>query len=150
MFPGDRVGKIRYPYHPRNQLQGIYRQLLKMYAPYFIPGLSENVVVIAPEEKQGSSRWFAELLYPAFRRGEYEAPMGWVVYRKSLLRDLLVYLSQYHQADPWCAMCRLAMQCDPYAQVFLADAVYGNYSLLRTGAVESFDCERGKYELPHR
>jgi len=136
----SRLDKARYRYHPRSQLRKLYAQLLRLYAPHTIPGLSSNVLVIEPGEMFSGQETlssclpshfsFATRLLPSFQL-RYSGVKGPLLLRKCVLDDFLLLLSQYHQTEPWRAICRIALQGDLYQPIFQADEVYYNYLKLR-------------------
>jgi len=121
--------KVQELFSQSSRIGWIYQQLLKIYAPFIIPEISPNVLMLdadtiflRPVEFIGPlgeglynpgseyhKPYFrhAERLIPGFKRvfKEYSGISHHMLFQKSVLQDLMDEIKLYHYVEPWKAIC---------------------------------------------
>jgi hypothetical protein len=154
IFRSDPTEKRRYPYLPRNQLQPIFSRLLRLYAPFVIPDLSSNVLIVEPDviflgsidfmNEQGEPLFnprgkyvkaynaHAVRLLPTIFYGKHTEIGHFVLLQKPILEDLFAELAQKHKTEVWKSICHFIDYQKFYEPCFSEFSLYGNFALLRT------------------
>lgn len=134
----------------------IYQQFLKLYAPFVIPNISSNVLVLDadtiflnPVEFLGpfgeglynpgaeyAPPYFehAQKLLPGFRRvyPEHSGISHHMLFQRNVMGDLFSFIEAYHKIEPWKALCR----CIDLAHVAYSSLseyeIYFNFVFMRS------------------
>jgi|GEM_PF-358269 len=158
LFPHDPFERRRYSYHPRNQLQQIYGQLLRLYAPRVVPGLSSNLLLLDPNivfvsdtdfmTEQGEPKFhvrsahtpayqaLAVHLLPSVFYGKSVGMSHFGLVQRPILEDLFDQLQQTHGKEPWEAICAALDYSKFYEPCFSALTLYGSFALCKTDQVK--------------
>jgi len=145
-----------YMQHPQSRIGWIYQQLLKLYAPLVIPGISPNVLVVDADTIFMKSVTFQdEDGAPYFNTGtEYNLPyFMWMdkvipglkkvfsdksgichhmLLQRSVLEDLFRCIEEIHHEEPWKVFLR-CMQHPQHCQSGMSEyELYFNYIFSRT------------------
>lgn len=137
----------------RPRLGWIYQQLLKLYAPFVIPGISSNVLVLDadtiflnPVSFLGPSGeglynpgneyhppYFDHMhrLLPGLDRvfPHYSGISHHMLFQRPVLEDLLHTIESIHQVDAWKAICRCI---DQEVKMMSEYEIYFNFVFTRT------------------
>jgi hypothetical protein len=139
-----------------------YQQLLKLYAPFAIPNISSNVLVLDSdtvflkpvsflnEENAGlydpsSEYWmpyfyFSERLLPGFRRlyPQYSGISHHMLFQRPVLEDLFACIEEIHEMPFWQAFCAMVdvNQLSPFSSGASEYELYFNFVFHRTDQVE--------------
>jgi hypothetical protein len=154
LFPTNPYEKIRYRYHPRNQLASLLSRLIRLYAPIIIPNLSPNLLILEPDiifvspiafaNEEGEPLFsprgtkvkafnnYAFQLLPDFIYGHFRDFDHFALVQKPIHDELFQRLTEKHQKEPWRAICNKLETKNPYEPCFSDFALYGNFALLRT------------------
>jgi hypothetical protein len=141
---------------PRNRSGWIFQQFLKFYAPFVIPGISENVLILdsdviflhpmqfmtdsgAPCFNTGSelySYYFthAQKLLPDLRRvyPQYSGICHYMLFQRPILEDLFALIKAEHHIEPWKALARCIDQGALKLSCLSEYEIYFNFTQLRT------------------
>ncbi|MFS8564210.1 MAG: DUF6492 family protein [Rhabdochlamydiaceae bacterium] len=138
----------------------IYQQFLKFYAPFVIPDISSNVLLLdadtvflkpvafvgpsgeglynpGTEHHQPYFRHAARLI-PGFKKifKGYSGISHHMLFQKSILADLMSEIKLYHHVEPWKAMCH----CIDHRYLSLSSLseyeIYFNFAFMRTSQVK--------------
>lgn len=144
----------------KSRIGWIYQQFLKLYAPFVIPGISSNVLVLdsdviflAPVEfmngrgepifHPGSEYhppYFQhmERLLPDLKRvDEQESGIAHhMLFQKPILEDLFGLISKKHKKEAWKAICRSIDEKVVYHSSMSEYEIYFNFVQLRTDQFE--------------
>lgn len=157
---GDRVAAENYFKH-LNRPPGWYlQQLLKLYAPYVIPNISPNVLVVDSDTiflnpvsfmneangglfcvsyRQPKERYLlhAKRLVPGYVRvyPEFYSVCHHMLFQRPILDDLFAKVEQRHQMPFWKAFCRCVDISIPKKAASEYE-IYYNFALRRTPQVE--------------
>lgn len=134
----------------------IYQQFLKLYAPFVIPDISSNVLIldadvvfIQPVEfmNQEGGPYFnvggeyhrpyfkqMKRLLPDLKRiyPKYSGITHHMLFQKPILEDLFFLISNRHRTEPWKAICRTISLNHVDGSCFSEYEIYFNFALLRT------------------
>lgn len=136
-----------------------YQQLLKLYAPFIIPRISSNVLVIDADtiflnpvtflnpshgglfcvnHHPPMAHYFAhaERLVPDYKRiyPEVYSVCHHMLFQKPILKDLFKTVENHHQMEFWKAFCRcVSLEGRKGASEY---EIYYNFALKHTGQVE--------------
>lgn len=160
IFYKDQAAAEQFIAHPKTRIGWIFQQLLKFYAPFVIPEISSNVLVLDADvvflnptefmSKEGEpyfaygDEYFhpyfehAEKLIPGLRRVDREKSgiVHHMLLQRPLLEDLLHTISQTHQIqnwiDAWRAICRCINHEELFKSCMSEYEIYFNYALLKT------------------
>jgi hypothetical protein len=115
----------------RSRLGWIYQQLLKLYAPFVIPEISPNVLVVDADivflqpisfmNEKGEPLFATSIEYfppyfshmrrllPGLKRVEEEESgiVHHMLFQKPILEDLFALITQHHQLPAWKAICHV-------------------------------------------
>jgi lipopolysaccharide biosynthesis glycosyltransferase len=141
---------------PKTRIGWIYQQFLKLYAPFIIPEISSNVLVLDADvvflnpiefmtetgepffavSNENHEFYFQHMAYllPGLKR-VYEEHSGIVhhmLFQKSILSDLHEMVYFHHGEELWKAICHTIDLERVYASPFSEYEIYFNFSLLRT------------------
>ncbi len=138
----------------------IYQQFLKLYAPFVIPNISSNVLILdadtiflKPVEFIGSSGeglynpgtefhqpYFkhASELIPGFRKvfKEYSGISHHMLFQKSVLQDLMQEIKLYQHIEPWKAFCRYIDHKHLPFSCLSEYEIYFNFAFMRTSQMK--------------
>lgn len=136
-----------------------YQQLLKLYSPFAIPGISSNVLVIDADtifmnpveflndsngglfcfshgEAKTSYLKHAERLVPGYQRiyPEFYSVCHHMLFQKPILKDLFRTVENYHHTPFWKAFCAcVTLNKEEGASEY---EIYYNYALSHTDQVQ--------------
>lgn len=159
IFRGDHAVAHQYISRSDSRIGWIYQQLLKLYAPFVIPDISSNMLVVDADtiflrdinffDKYGRSLYnpgidrhkpyfkHAERLLPGFTRvfPRYSGISHHMLFQRPVLEDLFNMIRSVHNTDPWRALCR----CIDLKEVMDAGIseyeIYFNFAFARTKQV---------------
>lgn len=156
IFHGDKKKGKKFLTRKHSRIGWIFQQFLKLYAPFVIPGISPNVLIIdADLVFINKTSFMNEKGEPFFNIGkEYHRPYfehmnrvlpdlkrvdenlsgitHHMLFQKPLLEDLFDLISQKHNTLPWKALCRtINLQEAKYSPLSEYE-IYFNFALLRT------------------
>lgn len=156
----DPQHATKYLKDPKSRLGWFYQQLLKLYAPYTIPGISSNVLIVdadtvfmQPTEfvnAEGGGNYgigseyhkpyfqHADRLLPGLRKlfPDKSGVCHHMLFQKTVLDDLFAHVEKIHQKEFWKAFCECV---DPkYIKKSGASEyeIYFNFVLARTDQVK--------------
>ncbi len=132
----------------------IYQQFLKLYAPFVIPGISSNVLILDSDvvflkptefmDEKGAPYFtlateyhlpyfdHAKRLLPYLERvnEKHSGVAHHMLFQKPILEDLFASIEKEHRELPWKALCHTI---NPKIDSCLSEyEIYFNYTLLRT------------------
>ena len=156
IFKQNQAKAKEFLNHPKTRIGWIYQQFLKLYAPFVIPNISSNVLIldadiiflnpvafmnangepyftISDEYHRPYLSHMARLL-PSVTRAEkkYSGVAHHMLFQKPILEDLHEIIRGCHQVEVWKAFCRCISPKDLYFSPFSEYEVYFNFALLRT------------------
>ena len=138
----------------------IYQQFLKFYAPFVIPGISSNVLLldadtvflrpvafVGPageglynpgEEYHKPYFRHAAKLIPGFKRvfKEYSGISHHMLFQKSVLQDLMSEIKLYHHVEPWKALCHSIDPKHLSLSSLSEYEIYFNFVFMRTSQMK--------------
>lgn len=138
----------------------IYQQFLKLYAPFVIPGISSNVLMLdadtiflKPVEFVGCSGeglynpgteyhqpYFrhAARLIPGFKKvyKEYSGISHHMLFQRSVLEDLMKEIKMYHHAEVWKAFCHCIDKRYLHHSSLSEYEIYFNFAFMRTSQLK--------------
>lgn len=147
----------------RSRLGWYYQQLLKLYAPYVIPGLSSNVLIVdvdtvffrpmefINEEGGGNYATSQELHQPYFEHAGRLLPglkrldrsrsgiVHHMLFQKPILDDLFYQVECQHQQEFWKAFCESVDETHLYGSGASEYEIYFNFAFARTTQVKIRD-----------
>lgn len=142
------------------ELQGYYQQLIEAYAPFVIPNISSNVLVLDPDiiflkpvsflnsdsaglyapttGYQQSHFIHAEALVPGFKRFffTYSAMTHHIVLQKCVLNDLFGVVEKQHGMPFWKAFCKCVAKEDLISNGASLHEIYFNFVFSKTNQVK--------------
>ncbi len=119
---------LRYLKHPKCRIGWIYQQLLKLYAPFVIPDISPNVLVIDADtiflrpavfqDKDGAPYFntgteyhapylvFMDKMIPGLKRvfPKKAGVCHHMLFQRCILEDLFTVIRDIHNEEPWKAL----------------------------------------------
>lgn len=156
IFHGDAIAAREYLASPKNRLGWMYQQMLKLYAPFVIPGISSNVLVLDadviflnPVEFLSPIHgpYFAvgrEYMLPYFEHAARLLPglhrvniqqsgvAHHMLLQRQILEDLFALINEHHNTDAWRAFCRCVDLEEIFKSPFSEYEIYFNFVMLRT------------------
>jgi Family of unknown function (DUF6492) len=156
IFHGDESAADAFIAKPASRATWIFQQFLKLYAPFVIPGVSSNVLIvdadcfflnpiefISPEgvpifntATEYMEPYFkhAERLLPGLRRvyREYSGICNYMLFQKPILEDLFQLIQEKHGVEAWKALCRCIDHEELDKSCLSEYEIYFNFVLLRT------------------
>lgn len=156
IFEGDERAAEEFVSSPLTQIGWIYQQLLKFYAPFVIPNISPNVLILdadviflkktrfltkegepyfIPGKKHYSSNFeHAARLLPDLKQvpARQSGIAHHMVFQKPVLEDLFRLIQMRHQVEPWRAMCRCIDPREIYLACMSEYEIYFNFIQLRS------------------
>src|SRR5579872_6143124 len=156
IFRGDAEAAYQFIHRPDTRIGWVFQQFLKLYAPFVIPDLSPNVLILDADviffrpisfmDGQGEPYFTPADEYhgPYFAHGE-RLISGWrrvhprisgiahhMLFQKPILEDLFDVIRQEHQMEPWKAICQATDLEDIQFSGISEYELYFNYARLRT------------------
>lgn len=144
----------------RPRIGWIYQQLLKLYAPFVVPGISSNVLAVDADTvflrpvafineqrqslfntgKECHVPYFkhAARLLPGFKR-QYVQHSGichHMLFQRPVLEDLFTVISTVHATEPWRAICRCIDLKELHKCALSEYEIYFNFAFARTEQVK--------------
>jgi hypothetical protein len=156
IFHGDAQGAEEFLTSPKTRIGWVYQQLLKFYAPFVIPRISSNVLIIDSDViylkptdfisstgqpyftvgTNDTKEYFehASKLLPGLRRVHLDQSgiVHHMMFQRPILEDLFHLISEHHHTEPWRAMCRSVDLKEIYKSCMSEYEIYFNFVLLRT------------------
>ena len=141
---------------PKSRIGWIYQQLLKLYAPFVIPGISSNVLILDADtiflnktRFMDSSGWvlfnigseyhapyFSHMpkVLPYLKRVhlDYSGVTHHMLFQKSILQDFINQVEEFHECPMWKAICRTIDLNELRGSCFSEYEMYFNFCLLNT------------------
>lgn len=138
----------------------IYQQLLKFYAPFVIPGISTNVLIVDSDAifyqpvqftdnfgaglynpgTENHSAYFShmERLLPGLKRvyPEHSGISHHMLFQSSVLKDLFAQVESYHKLPFWQALCRCIDKNELFLSCLSEYEIYFNFVFSRTDQVK--------------
>jgi hypothetical protein len=156
MFHGDAERAREFLASPVTRIGWIYQQLLKLYAPFVIPGISSNVLILDADViylksaefmtstgqpifiigSNDTKEYFEHMakLLPGLHRAnpEQSGIVHHMLFQRPVLEDLFCLISEYHRTEPWRAICRSVDLGEIYKSCMSEYEIYFNFVQLRT------------------
>jgi hypothetical protein len=156
IFHGDESAAEAFMAKPGNRATWIFQQFLKLYAPFVIPGISSNVLIVdadnyflnpiefmTPEgapifntsyEYVESYFQHAARLLLGIRRvhREYSGICNYILFQRPILEDLFQLIRDQHGMEPGKALCSSVDRKDLDFSCLSEYEIYFNFALLRT------------------
>jgi lipopolysaccharide biosynthesis glycosyltransferase len=156
IFDHDEEAVKNYLSDPRSRMGWIYQQFLKFYAPYVIPDISSNVLILDADviflnptsfrNNQGgpyltTAREYHIPYFEHMKRllpGLYKCTASFsgiahhMLFQKQVLDDLFNLVETTHQVPFWKAVCQSIDTDYIYESSFSEYEIYFNFALLRT------------------
>lgn len=138
----------------------IYQQLLKFYAPFFISGISQNVLILDADtvflkpvkfQAQSGAALFnpspeyyppyfehAYRVIPGFRKifAQYSGVSHHMLFQKCVLEDLFQLIKKIHKVEPWIALVKNIDKKDLFGSGLSEYEIYFNFVFSRDGQVQ--------------
>ncbi len=163
IFNGDIERAESYLKDKNNRSGWFYQQLLKLYAPFVIPGISSNVLMLDADtiflnRVEFMTDWgeplynvgteyhkpyfaHAKRLLPGFKKvfQEYSGIVHHMLFQKSVLEDLFRMI----EGEPWKAICHCVDKNEIFGSFFSEYELYFNYVFLHAfkGKIRSLKCK---------
>lgn len=152
----NRSKALRFINEPKSRIGWIYQQLLKLYAPIVIPGISSNVLVLDADTvflnktrfmndsgavllNVGSEYhlpYFAHMpkVLPYLKRvtADYSGVTHHMLFQKSIIQDFMAQIEEFHGCPMWKAICRTIDRRELRGSSFSEYEMYFNFCLLNT------------------
>lgn len=160
IFFDNIIDRRRYAYQPRSQLQQLYGELIKLYAPLVIPNISSNVLLVDPQAiflnhvdfmtKEGEPKFhvrgkfieaynaFAVRLLPSIFYGKYQEISHFILMQKTILNDLFFKVQSMYPGEVWKTICHKVDYSKIYEPCFSAFTLYGTFALIQTDQARLF------------
>lgn len=155
IFQGDEKTAEAFLSAPNTRIGWIFQQLLKLYAPFVIPNISSNVLILdsdviflkkthfmsseggpyfipGREYHKGYFQHAASLL-PGLKRVhlKYSGIAHHMLFQKPVLEDLFFLIEEKHNTEPWRAICRCIDHSELYQSCMSEYEIYFNFIQLR-------------------
>lgn len=156
IFRGDAIAARNFIEQPDTRIGWVFQQFLKLYAPFIIPDISANVLILDADviflrstsfmTEEGSPYFtpsdeichvpyfnHAARLLPDLHRvyPEHSGIAHHMLFQKPILEDLFENIQTVHQIEPWKAICRAADLQDITFCGMSEYEIYFNFTLLR-------------------
>jgi len=156
IFRGDKQAADVFLAMPKSRIGWIYQQFLKFYAPFVIPDISPNVLILDSDviflnpadfmtaeghpyfnigaELVPSYFSVAERLLPGLHRvhSKFSGVTHHMLFQRPILEDLFQLISEHHKMEPWKAICRVIDPEEVSRSCLSEYEIYFNFALLRT------------------
>lgn len=156
LFKEDPLAAQDFINSPKTKISWIYQQLLKLYAPLVIPGISSNVLLVDADviflnpitfmtEKAEPlfagtinyhEPYFAHMarLLPGLQRADekYTGVVHHMLFQRPILEDLFAQIEKVHGEEPWKAIAHCVDTQEVYGACCSDYEIYFNFALLRT------------------
>lgn len=156
IFHGDESAADAFIAKPGSRASWIYQQFLKLYAPFVIPKISSNVLIVDADNyflnpiefmtSEGApifntcEEYFepyfkhASRLLPGIRRvyREHSGTCNYMLFQKPILEDLFQLIRDQHGVEPWRALCLCIDHEDLNFSCLSEYEIYFNFAQLRT------------------
>ncbi len=156
IFHGDSPAAQEFLTSPRSRIGWIFQQFLKLYAPFVIPEISSNVLILdsdviflrptsfitplgQPYFTLGTNdtrEYFEhmEKLLPGFSRAKpgVSGIVHHMLFQRPVLEDLFQLLEQHHNTEAWKAICRCVDLKEIYKSCMSEYEIYFNFMMHRT------------------
>ena len=156
IFRGDAEAAQEFLALPNCRIGWIYQQFLKLYAPFVIPQISPNVLVLdADVIFLNPASFLTEEGHPLFNFGDEHIPSYFahaarllpdlrrvfpnysgiahhMLFQKPILEDLFQLISGHHHIEPWRAICRAIDPKEAPVSCLSEYEIYFNFVFLRT------------------
>jgi hypothetical protein len=161
IFRGDVAAASAFLYQPDTRIGWIFQQFLKFYAPFVIPEISSNVLILdadvvflnpvqfmtkeggpcfVPSTEPYHAPYFshAARLLKGLRRvhEQHSGIAHHMLFQKPILEDLFDLIVQEHGVEPWKALCRATDLQDITFSGLSEYEIYFNFTLLRTNQAQ--------------
>jgi len=151
IFNNDVPKAEAYATSRKNRTGWIYQQFLKLYAPFVIPDISENVLVLDADtvfikpitfiDQTGaalygmSSEYYPpyfehmQRLLPGLKKvfKDYSGICHHMLFQRPVLEQLFQKISAQHGCEPWIAICRCIDHSQLYLSALSEYEIYFNY-----------------------
>ena len=160
IFWSDQKAAKKFLLKRNSRIGWIYQQFLKLYAPFVIPEISSNVLVLdadviflrpvefMDEEGRGFLNIATEYHPPYFEHmkrllpdlcrvhTEHSGITHHMLFQKPVLEDLFSLISKRHKMEPWKAICRAIKSKKMPTSCLSEYEIYFNFALLRTDQIK--------------
>jgi len=160
IFDGDSEQANKYINHKKTRIGWIYQQLLKLYAPFVIPGISENVLIVDADtiflnpvrfQTSSGAAFFnpgtehhkpyfehAKKLIPGFRRvySQHSGIAHHMLFQRSVLEDLFNEIRNLHNVEPWVALVQQIDKQQLWVSALSEYEIYFNFVFERNSNVK--------------
>ncbi|HEY5235877.1 MAG TPA: DUF6492 family protein [Rhabdochlamydiaceae bacterium] len=159
IFNNDQNRCNAYASNKNNRTGWMFQQLLKLYAPFVIPDISSNVLVLdadavflkptaflTPEGGAyltAATEYFAcyfehaQRLIPNFRRvAKVSGIAHHMLFQRAILEDLLQTIETAHRVPAWQAICACIDMNEIFLSPFSEYEIYFNFCLARTKQIK--------------
>ena len=160
IFDNDEVKANEYMMSKDSRTGWIYQQLLKFYAPFVIPGISQNVLILDADtvflrpvkfQAQSGAALFnpspeyyppyfehAQKVIPGFRKifGQYSGVSHHMLFQRCVLEDLFQTIRNTHNVEPWIALVKNIGKKDLFGSGLSEYEIYFNFLFARDGHVQ--------------
>lgn len=160
IFNNDEVKANEYMMSTDSRTGWIYQQLLKFYAPFVIPGISQNVLILDADtvflrpvkfQAQSGAALFnpspeyyppyfehAQKVIPGFRKifGHYSGVSHHMLFQRCVLEDLFQTIRNTHNVEPWIALVKNIGKKDLFGSGISEYEMYFNFLFMRDNQVQ--------------
>ena len=151
IFDNDEAKASGYMSSKDSRTGWIYQQLLKFYAPFVIPGISQNVLILDADtvflkpvkfQAQSGAALFnpspeyyppyfehAYRVIPGFRKvfAHYSGVSHHMLFQRCVLEDLFQIIKKTHKAEPWIALIKNIDKKDLFGSGLSEYEIYFNF-----------------------
>ena len=160
IFDNDEAKANEYMKSKDSRTGWIYQQLLKLYAPFVIPGISQNVLILDADtiflkpvkfQAQSGAALFnpspeyyppyfehACRLIPEFRKvfAQYSGVSHHMLFQRCVLEDLFQLIKKVHNVEPWIALVKNIDKNHLTGSSLSEYEIYFNFLFARDGQVQ--------------
>lgn len=154
IFGGDMKKLLTYQAAPLCRIGWLYQQFLKLYAPFVIPDISANVLVLDSDtvflkdvsfiDNDGRALFDVgdEYHIPYFEHAQkllkapdtivrkfkqYSGICNHMLFQRSIMKDLFERIAENHHTEPWKALCRCVDQQHLFGSALSEYEIYFNF-----------------------
>ncbi|MFH1254838.1 MAG: hypothetical protein V1646_05430, partial [bacterium] len=151
IFDNDEVKASEYMNCKDSRAGWIYQQMLKFYAPFVIPGISQNVLILDADtvflrpvkfQAQSGAAFFnpspeyyppyfdhAYRVIPGFRKvfAQYSGISHHMLFQVCVLEDLFQNIRKVHNVEPWIAIVKNIAKKDLFGSGISEYEMYFNF-----------------------
>lgn len=161
VFNRNHERAVSFIEKPGSRCGWLYQQLLKLYAPFVIPEISSNLLIVDADviffkpvsflTKEGAGLYnpgnepyhvpyFQHMaaLVPGLRRvfPEYSGITHHMLFQRPVVEDLFATIQRHHGIEPWRAICKCISHVHLNGAFFSEYETYFNFVFSRTNQVK--------------